>query len=331
MTDFDIALVGASDFTLELKKEFEGKCRLLFVDNAAFEGEFSSRYFPTTTFIPGTKEEKGVYGQLTTNYFRFDLISDTDVLKLLWTEQLNENGEKFSVLEKRAAQELGMANFFLVENYSLSLFSVLIQNLKFVLKSHREVKNLLFYPLPKGKNGFATLLKSMNLFFAPGEANNSLFEKYLLYSVLLKNPYKVTTEDGLSTPHETTEHLKGITYGEAWELRFEKKKVTAKILVSALPPHIYTRFGISHPFKTDYDKACYCFTPAEPINPPCGMAEELVFTDGKVCCFITNEKKGLTFFLPGSVNEAPSADMIKPVLDCLFPHITTPYNKASKN
>lgn len=322
MTKYDLALVGLSDFTLELKKEFDGRANILFVDNSAFKDAFSTDIFPNVTFIPQTNQVESLYGQLITPSFRFDLTPQRDILNLLWNEELLEDSNIYDVIEKRASLELSLANFIVRENYGNTFFSLLREHLFFLIKNYKTLKNLYLTPLPKGERVGKYFISALRFFFAPGEANTELFDKYLFYSVLSNRPYKIERENIPLIQRPTYGFLKGITLGEDWELRFEKEKITAKVLVSALTPHIYSLLNIQHPFKINYEMAFFCLIPESPIEAPTAMEEELVFMDEKLCCFIKYDKdSGLKLYLPLRLGENFDRNSILPLFRQLFPHV----------
>lgn len=324
MSHYDLILLGESSFTLDIKKEFDGKVKLLLLPNNIFSKEFSTALFPNTTFIPQRKEDEGVFGQLISDSFRFDLTTNREITKLLWTEEVKEVSETLDLIENNAAFELNIANLLFIEHYGEPFMSVLIKDFRLLLKNIKPLKLLFLHSFPNVKRDFINFLSAMRCFFSPGEQNTKLYNKYLLYSLLSKKVYSV--EDDFETPTQKDDYglLKGLTYGTNWELRFENQKVTGKILVSALPPHLFTLSDITHPFKTDYDEAFYLFTPKEPIDPPCGMGKELVYINDNFYCFIKNDHDiGLQFYLPYKLGEPVKPDLPKPVIDALFPHVKT--------
>jgi len=325
MADFDLILLGNTGFTRELRHEFDGKVKLLFVDNDTFNGNFSSDIFPEITFIPQTRQKEGLFGQVTSDNFRFDLSTEKDIFNLMWTEELREAPELLDNFEKAAAYELNAMNFLLIENYGDNFFSLLTKEFNFIIKNFKQFVSFYFHTFPDGKGEFKSFLAALKLFFAPGECNKSYFDKYLLYSIVSKRLYKI--EDEVVSPNQNNQKnsfglLKAITQGENWELRFEKQKITGRTLVSGLPPHLLTMLDVSHPFHTFYSKAFFCLTPDEFVEPPSAMAEELVYLDEDSFCFIKNSKKeGLRFFVPAAISEKIDDDRLTGVFKTLFPHV----------
>lgn len=322
MPDFDLILLGETGFTIDLKREFEGKVKLLFINNTAFKEEFSTELFPEVTFIPQAKQIEGLFGQVTSETFRVDLSPKRDVFNLMWTEELKETQEMLDSLEKSAAFELNIANYLMLENFTESLFTTLTKDIKFTVKNLNQIKKFYFQSLGRGKGEFKNFLTTLKLFFAPGESNKSSFAKYIFYSLIAKQPYKIEEEFSANNSKNDLGLLEAITHGENWELRFEKQKVTAKILVSGVPPHIFNLCDISHPFESGYDRAFFCLTPVLPIEPSSMMADELVYANKDMFCFIKKYKnKGLRFFVPAKISEKLDGNVLKDVFDSLFPHI----------
>lgn len=321
MPDFDLILLGESSFTLDLKAEFEGKVNLLFLDNTVFKKCFSADYFPSSTFIPQSKEHSHTFGQLVSETFRFDLTTKKEVTQLLWTEELKESSEVLDLLEDRAAEELNIANFFLIEKFGESFLSAMINEFGFLIKNFKTLKNLYLLPLPESKT-LKTFFFALRQFFSPGEQNPNVYNKYLLYSLLTKKAYLLEDDTEKKVPRGDRGFLTGITKGDNWELRFEAGKVTGKTVVSAIPPHLFSHFEITHPFKTDYDEAYYLLISEESVEPPCGMEGEVFFINDNIFCFINNDRKGIfKIFLPHNINKLPDPEIVRPVFNCLFPHI----------
>lgn len=325
MADFDLILLGEAPLTYELKNDFDGKVKLLFIGNKSISGNFSSDIFPSVSFVPTNKEVDGIYGQVTTPELRFDLTSVREILNLLWQEELRESEVHFNSIVYRCATESNIANMFLLEHYGDSFWSILTDNFKFAIKNAKLLTNFFLSKLNPGEYHFKSFLETLNFFFAPGEINYKIFDKYLIYSLLSKKPHKVFEKINESQFHKTNNDfgkLKAITYGSNWEIRFENQKVTGKVLVSAVPPHIFSLMDISNPFSLNYNSIFYKFIPEEKIFPSPAMADQLVFTDRTYRCFINNSKENIEFFVPASLNHTPDVEHIKPALKNLFPHIT---------
>lgn len=325
MADFDLILLGEAPLTYELKNEFDGKVKLFFIGNKSISNNFSSDIFPSVSFVPTNKEVDGIYGQVTTPELRFDLTSEREVLNLLWQEELRESDLHFNSTVYSCATESNIANMLLLEHYGDSFFSILTYNFEFAIKNAKLLTNFFMSKLNQGKCYFKKFLETLNFFFAPGEINYRIFDKYLIYSLLSKKPHKIfeKTNDSQSyIDNNDFGKLKAITYGSDWEIRFEKQKVTGKVLVSAVPPHIFSLMDISNPFSLNYNTIFYKFIPEEKISSSPAMAEQLVFIDGTNRCFINNTKENIEFFVPASLNNTPDVVHIKPALKNLFPHIT---------
>ncbi len=322
MPDFDLILLGETAFTIDLKSEFEGKVKLLFVDNTAFKKEFSTELFPEVTYIPQTKQIEGLFGQVISESFRVDLSSKRNIFNLMWTEELKEKIEKLDLLEKSAAFELNIANYLMLESFAESMFSTLIKNINFTFKNLSQIRKLYLHRLSNGIGEFKNFITTLRLFLAPGEVNNAAFDKYIFYSFISKQPYKIEEELFVNSSKNDAGLLVAITHGENWELRFEKQKVTGKILVSGIPPHIFNICDISHPFELGYHRAFFCLTPVSPLEPSPMMADELVYANKDRFCFIKKQKnKGLHFFVPAKISEKLDLGVLEDVFDSLFPHV----------
>lgn len=323
MADFNLAIIGEADFTRYFADAINKELKLLLVKNSNFNIDFSTNSFPQKTFLPEGTPISNPYGQICSKSFRIDLLHNVDLLTLFFEKELNCNKDLLDELLVHSAKYMDILNTLIIENYGKGLLGFFKKRPLYFIKNYKTFLNL-----SRGnsitESELKGFLEGLLLFFSPGEINPQYYRKYLLFSLLNKDIYRVNSDNTCLDSLETIDNdkLEEISYESSqWRLRFKNKTVTAHMVISAFPPHIFSLSSIKTPFRIDYDYIFYEFF-IENIKTPIPMLDELIFIGEDGTPFLAeNRKDAISIYVPYSVNNRPSIDLIKPFVVEFIPYL----------
>ncbi|MCX7990795.1 MAG: hypothetical protein N2999_01980 [Proteobacteria bacterium] len=343
MAQYNLVLIGESDFTGFFAETFKNHLSLFVVKNSNFKKGFSAQCFPSKSFIPDGTETASAYGQVCSDFFRIDLIHNLNLLTLFFDRDLRCNKDLLDSFVIKSAEYFEVLNNIIIENYPKGLTGLFFKRPLYFLKNYKLLANLIKNnPCPTEE--FKIFMSGLSSFFAPGEKNYNYYKFYLLFSLLNKEVYKITdkTDSLKNIDSMDNDTLSEISYEKTrWKVVFHKDVIYADFIVSAVTPHIFSFNAVKTPFRTDYDHIFYEFFIDE-IELPEPMLEELVFVDKKGREYLAVKRNNtLTIYSPGNIDVVPQVNLIEPFVEQFVPYLdldknilvrptVTPYHKKEK-
>ncbi len=322
MTDFNILLIGESDFTCHFINRFQGELKLCLVSNSCFNLNISVETIPNLTFLPEGTKAALPYGQICSKDFRIDLLNNKDILCLFFEKELACHKAFFDNLILDSANQLHLLDMLIIDYYSKGFLGFLKDKPFFFLKNYKTFINLSKNIAPPSKS-FEDFFNGLVFLFSPGELNSNFYKRYILYRLLNKDAYKINVEHTKNYKNlEIVENqmLKQIQYEKShWKLKFENREISSDIIISAFPPHIYRLNNVKTPFRIDYQNMFYEFQ-IQNIKAPAPMAEELVFVSNHCNYYARKKKDSISIFIPAPLEQIPDINQIKPFIDEFIPY-----------
>lgn len=328
MVDYNLVLIGESDFTAFFAESFKNELKILLIESSIFNNSFSNFLFPHKSFLPGEIEISNAYGQVCSDDFRMDLIANPDLLNLFFDKDLKCSKNFLNDYLIKSAKYLNLLNEIIVENYPEGLWGLFKKRPVYFLENY-FVLTRFFRKISYPTEEFVKFTKLLISFFSPGEVNGAYYNFYLLFSLLNKPVYKI--KENLSTMKSIKslrdDELKEISYEDKkWKLIFAKQTITSEFIVSSLTPHLFILNSIKTPFRRDYNEIFYEFF-IDDVELPEPMLDEIVYLDrnGREY-FARKENQRIFIYTNYLIQEKPTIELIKPFVEQFIPYI-----KLNKN
>ncbi len=320
MQKYDIIFLGKSSFTEDLFNHFYSHVNTVIIDNDCFPLKFSTHFFPEISFIPTLWELDYSYGYIVTNNYRFELNPDINIVKIFLNECFKQIDGLAEKLTFEASSYINFLSQLILYNFGKSNNSFIFKNF---FKDPKTVWNVL-KKLDFDDREFKKFINALSLFFAPGECNNQLYSKYLLFSLFTKKPYKTKLYEKKPKQTISKEKLKEIKKSnKGFELIFENIKIEGKFLISTIPPYILNLSKINNPFSQKTDEIFYNIDFHDSIALPSYLPEKLLYYDNETFIYLILENKKLNLFKKQLISEKLSKDFISKIVKFIFPHIDT--------
>jgi hypothetical protein len=319
MQKYDIIFLGKSSFTEDLHSHFHSHVNTIIIDNNCIPIDFSADFLPEITFIPSNKELEDAFGYIIFDNCRFELNPNINITKIFLKEIFKDIEDLNEKLIFEASSQINYLNELILDNFSKHPLNY------FFRKLFKDTKSIfkIFKKIDIAETKFIKFVDTLCTFFAPGESNNWLYSKYLLYSLLSKKIYKFHPNEQPLKQIIEKESLKEIKLANnSYELIFDKQKFYGKILISTIPPHILNLANIKHPFiNYKADEIFYNVSFCDNITIPTYLPEHMVLNDDKNLWLIKIKENKLNLYKKHQLNKEVEHKEIFCIVNKILPHI----------